>query len=116
MKFFFLLFLLISCSEKNSNYFPLDKIESWTYAVEIIPEVESKILYKKTNTSLGEKKIKIQNQEKKIFPIKKNKGSAIFLHLANKKFSSTKGCIAIKKKDFLKILPSINKKTKIQIL
>ena len=48
-------------------------------------------------------------------PILKNKGSAIFLHLANKKFSSTKGCIAIKKKDFLKILPSINKKTKIVI-
>ena len=48
-------------------------------------------------------------------PVKKNKGSAIFLHLANKKFSSTKGCIAIKKKDFLKILPSINKKTKIVI-
>ena len=48
-------------------------------------------------------------------PILKNKGSAIFLHLANKKFSSTKGCIAIKKKDFLKILPSINKKTKINI-
>ena len=48
-------------------------------------------------------------------PILKNKGSAIFLHLANKKFGSTKGCIAIKKKDFLKILPSINKKTKIVI-
>ena len=50
-----------------------------------------------------------------INPILKNKGSAIFLHLANKKFSSTKGCVAIKKKDFLKILPSINKKTKINI-
>ena len=48
-------------------------------------------------------------------PVKKNKGSAIFLHLANRKFSSTKGCIAINKKDFLKILPSINKKTKIVI-
>ena len=48
-------------------------------------------------------------------PILKNKGSAIFLHLANKKFSSTKGCIAIKKNDFLKILPSINRKTKIVI-
>ena len=48
-------------------------------------------------------------------PVIPFKGSAIFLHLANKKFSSTKGCIAIKKKDFLKILPSINKKTKIVI-
>ena len=36
-------------------------------------------------------------------PIKKNKGSAIFLHLADKKFNATNGCIAIKKKDFIKI-------------
>ena len=66
MKFFFLLFFLISCSEKNSNYFPLDKIKSWTYVVEIIPEVESKILYKKTNTSIGEKKNKYSKSRKKI--------------------------------------------------
>ena len=49
------------------------------------------------------------------YPIKKNKGSAIFLHLTNKKNYPTKGCIAIFKKDFLKILPFINKKTKISI-
>ena len=48
-------------------------------------------------------------------PTKKNKGSAIFLHVANKKYSPTKGCVAISKKDFLKILPLINKNTKIQI-
>ena len=49
------------------------------------------------------------------FPIVKGKGSAIFLHLTNKKYKPTKGCIAIIKKDFLKILPLINKKTKISI-
>ena len=48
-------------------------------------------------------------------PVIPYKGSAIFLHLANKKFTPTKGCIAISKKDFLKILPKINKKTKIII-
>ena len=48
-------------------------------------------------------------------PIVPYKGSAIFLHLADKKFSPTKGCVAIKKKDFLKILPMIRKKTKIII-
>ena len=36
-------------------------------------------------------------------------------YLANKKLSPTKGCVAIKKKDFLKILPMIRKKTKIII-
>tara|TARA_Y100001960_G_C14255808_1_gene625101 strand:- start:160 stop:651 length:492 start_codon:yes stop_codon:yes gene_type:complete len=49
------------------------------------------------------------------YPIKKRKGSAIFLHLTNKKYKPTKGCVAIVKKDFLKILPLISKKTKILI-
>ena len=48
-------------------------------------------------------------------PTVKKKGSAIFLHLTNNKFKPTKGCVAILKKDFLKILPLINKKTKISI-
>ncbi len=50
-----------------------------------------------------------------INPVKKNKGSAIFLHVATKNFSPTKGCLAIKKKDFLKILPLINIRTKLFI-
>ena len=48
-------------------------------------------------------------------PTLKGKGSAIFLHLTNKKYKATKGCVAIQKKDFLKILPHISKKTKILI-
>ena len=48
-------------------------------------------------------------------PIIKGKGSAIFLHLSDKKYKPTKGCIAILKKDFLKILPLIKKNTKIFI-
>ena len=48
-------------------------------------------------------------------PIIKKKGSAIFLHIADSKYKSTKGCIAISKNDFLKILPLINNKTKISI-
>ena len=49
------------------------------------------------------------------FPIIKEKGSAIFLHLSNKKYKPTSGCVAILKKDFLKILPLINYNTKILI-
>ena len=48
-------------------------------------------------------------------PIVKNKGSAVFLHLSDKKFSPTKGCVAIKKKDFIKLIPNIKKRTKIII-
>ena len=48
-------------------------------------------------------------------PAIKNKGSAIFLHIADSRYKPTKGCIAISKNDFLKILPLINNKTKISI-
>ena len=48
-------------------------------------------------------------------PIIKGKGSAIFLHTTNKRYKPTKGCVAIQKKDFLKIIPLINRNTKISI-
>jgi len=83
MKFFLFLLFLISCSEKQSNYFPLDNINSWTYSVEIIPEVENRILYKKTNTAIGEKKIIIDNKEKKIFPILREDGTTFFYEITD---------------------------------
>ena len=46
---------------------------------------------------------------------KKNKGSAIFIHLTNN-YKKTKGCVAIKEKDMLILLKLINKKTKIKII
>jgi len=49
-------------------------------------------------------------------PTYKGKGSAIFLHLANIKYKATTGCVAISKKDFLKILPHIKINTKIKII
>ncbi|MDC0418474.1 L,D-transpeptidase family protein, partial [Pelagibacteraceae bacterium] len=48
-------------------------------------------------------------------PIIKNKGSAIFLHIATKNYQATKGCIAIKKKDMLYLAKHIDRKTKIII-
>ena len=48
-------------------------------------------------------------------PIKKNKGSAILIHISNNKYSPTQGCIAIKKKELLKLIKFIDKKTKIFI-
>jgi len=50
-----------------------------------------------------------------ITPVIKKKGSAIFLHLSGKNYKPTKGCVAISKNSFLKILPFISKKTKILI-
>ena len=37
-------------------------------------------------------------------PIKKNKGSAIFIHIAKNNFKKTEGCIAIKKNQILRIV------------
>jgi L,D-peptidoglycan transpeptidase YkuD (ErfK/YbiS/YcfS/YnhG family) len=48
-------------------------------------------------------------------PVEKNKGSAIFLHLKDKNYNPTKGCISISKKDFLKLLPLIKRSTRIII-
>ena len=54
--------------------------------------------------------ISISHNEKKI----PGKGSAIFIHLTNN-YTTTAGCIALKKKDFEILLKLIDKKTKIKI-
>ena len=48
-------------------------------------------------------------------PIKKNKGSAIFIHVSKKNFKKTEGCVAIQKRDLLKIVKEIKKNTKVMI-
>ena len=50
-----------------------------------------------------------------INPIIKNKGSAIFIHIAKKNYKKTSGCIALKKKHMIKLISLIQKNTKIQI-
>jgi L,D-peptidoglycan transpeptidase YkuD (ErfK/YbiS/YcfS/YnhG family) len=48
-------------------------------------------------------------------PIIKNKGSAIFIHVAKRSFNKTAGCITLIKKDLLILLASIKKNTKIKV-
>ena len=48
-------------------------------------------------------------------PIIKNKGSAIFIHVAKRNYKPTAGCIALKKKDLLKLTKIIKLSTKILI-
>jgi L,D-peptidoglycan transpeptidase YkuD (ErfK/YbiS/YcfS/YnhG family) len=50
-----------------------------------------------------------------IRPVRKNKGSAIFIHIATNNYSSTKGCVAIRRKILLKIIKEITNKTKVKI-
>ena len=49
-------------------------------------------------------------------PIKKNKGSAIFIHVARKNFNQTRGCVAIGKTELIKLLSIIKKNTKVKII
>ena len=48
-------------------------------------------------------------------PIVKNKGSAIFIHIAKNNYKKTEGCVAVKKLDILKIIKFLKKNTTVLI-
>ena len=48
-------------------------------------------------------------------PIIKNKGSAIFIHVAKKNYKKTAGCVALKKADLNYLVKEIKKNTKVII-
>ena len=48
-------------------------------------------------------------------PIVKNKGSAIFIHVAKKNYKKTEGCIAVKKVHLLKIVKDLKRSTMVLI-
>ena len=48
-------------------------------------------------------------------PVKKNKGSAIFVHIAKKNYEKTQGCVAVKKSDLLRLIKEIRVNTKVKI-
>ena len=48
-------------------------------------------------------------------PTIKNKGSAIFIHVAKKNYKGTKGCVAISKISLLKIIKELKNNTKVRI-
>ena len=109
-------FFLVSCSEDVSHYFPLDKIKSWSYSIEIIPEVENKAIYKKTNLSMGEKKIIIGQESKSLFPILREDGTTLYyeffddgVYRVGKKFLKEDKIKAEKKRMVLPIPLSIDK-------
>ena len=88
-------------------------------------DVKSKFYNKPIKTNINVRHEKLYRNDKKydlLIPIeynfkrpKKNKGSAIFLHLTSN-YQKTQGCVAIKEKDMLILLNLINKKTKIKIV
>ena len=107
MRFLVLILFITSCSENSSHYFPLDKIKTWSYSVEIIPEVEDKALYKKIHISMGEQKVSLNEEKKKLFPILRENGTTLYyeflddgVYRVGKKFFKEKK-IKIKKNTYL---------------
>ena len=49
-------------------------------------------------------------------PVIKNKGSAIFIHVAKNNFKKTEGCVAIRKFELLKIVRKITTNTRVKIV
>ena len=49
-------------------------------------------------------------------PIRKKRGSAIFIHVAKKDYSPTLGCVALSKKDLKLLISIINKNTFLKII
>ena len=49
-------------------------------------------------------------------PIKLNKGSAIFIHVARKNFEKTEGCITISKNNLIKIVKDLKPNTIVKIV
>ena len=49
-------------------------------------------------------------------PIIKNKGSAIFIHVAKKNYKKTEGCMALRKIHLLKIIKLLKNNTKVKIV
>ena len=48
-------------------------------------------------------------------PTIKNKGSAIFIHVAKRNYKKTEGCVAIDKKSLIKITKELKKNTQVKI-
>ena len=86
---------------------PLEK--SYNKEILIKKNIKFEKLYRRDD--IYDYLVVINYNTKKIIP---NKGSAIFLHLT-KNYSSTQGCITLKKKDFLILSKLIKKNTKIKI-
>ena len=95
---------------KNMGWCDDPKSKKYNQPIKLPTKYSHEILYRRDNIY---DLVLVLNYNMK--PIIKNKGSAIFIHIARKNYKQTKGCISLKKEDLTKILPLINKNTKVLI-
>ena len=96
--------------KKNMGWCNDPKSKAYNKLIEIPFKYSHEKLYKKENVY---DIILVLNFN--MNPVKRNKGSAIFIHVAKKNYKKTEGCIAIKKHQLLKIIKEVNSNTKIKI-
>lgn len=84
--------------------------KKYNQAIKLPTKYSHEILYRRDNIY---DLILVLNYNMK--PVVKNKGSAIFIHIAKKNYKKTAGCIALKKVDLLFLIKEIKKNTKVMI-
>ena len=96
--------------KKNMGWCDDPKSKEYNKLIKIPSQYNHEKLYRKDNIY---DLILVLNYNMR--PVIKNKGSAIFIHVAKKNYKPTKGCISLKKQDLTKILSLVTKKTKVLI-
>ena len=95
---------------KNMGWCDDPKSKKYNKPIMLPTKYSHEILYRKDNIY---DLIFVLNYNMK--PIIKNKGSAIFIHVAKKNYKKTAGCIALKKADLIYLVKQIKKNTKVII-
>ena len=102
-------FKLIKINEKMA-WCDDPKSRKYNQLIKLPTKYSHEILYRKDNIY---DLILVLNYN--MTPIIKNKGSAIFIHVAKKNYKKTKGCVALKKADLNYLVKEIKKNTKVII-
>ena len=95
---------------KNMGWCDDPKSRKYNQPIKLPTKYSHEILYRRDNIY---DLIFVLNYNMK--PTIKNKGSAIFIHVAKKNYKKTAGCIALKKCDLIFLVKEINKNTKVII-
>jgi L,D-peptidoglycan transpeptidase YkuD (ErfK/YbiS/YcfS/YnhG family) len=95
---------------KNMGWCDDPKSKKYNQPIKLPTKYSHEILYRRNNIY---DLIIVLNYNMK--PIIKNKGSAIFIHVAKKNYKKTAGCVALKKADLIYLVRKINKNIKVHI-
>jgi L,D-peptidoglycan transpeptidase YkuD (ErfK/YbiS/YcfS/YnhG family) len=95
---------------KNIGWCDDPKSRKYNQPIKLPTKYGHEILYRRDNIY---DLILVLNYNMK--PTIKNKGSAIFIHMAKENYKKTAGCITLKKVDLIFLIKEINKNTKVII-